>query len=211
MTDPMTTTTSPSATDPRTTWLYQHVARPDAPLQELTLPRRYQDTAVDDIDDAGLARCVRKYGRDFWQVAPAGIAPFFAGNSGVGKTYAASVLARAIHAVHRIPVAWCNCAEELVWFDREAFSTRVAARIAELKRAPFVVMDDFTQFTDGRQLNLLTEIAAVRYDECLPTLWTGNVVLKKDDYEIFEKAVGAMLARRILQMSEGYRVMSVRK
>lgn len=188
-------------------WLVAKRVPKGMALKSVPVPRRYEAADVDEIWEQGLENCVRKYGKDFWEAAARGLAPFFAGSAGCGKTYAASVLAKAIHHVHRIEVTWCNCAEELVWFDREAFSPAVAARLQELKSAPFVVLDDFTQFTDGRQLNTLCEIGSARYNGMLPTLWTGNVAISKTSTAELESAVGAMLSRRIMEMSEGYRVM----
>lgn len=198
--------TTSLSTAPSSSWFRQFVVPEIAPLAVLPVPRRYQEAEYSELQTKSLATVVRSYGREFWSAAEQGVAPLFAGTAGVGKTYAAAVLAKAIHGM-RIPVAWCDCAQELVWIDREAFSPAVAARVQVLKTTPFVVMDDFTQFQDGRQLNTLIEIGSARYNAKLPTLWTGNVAIARNDYTELEKAVGVMLARRIAEMSVGFRVM----
>lgn len=193
-----------------TTWLQQKIIPEGRELPPLVLPRRYENATLDGIRIKSLRTVTREYGRNFWDVAGQGIAPLFVGAAGLYKTYAAAVIAKAVHSL-RLEVGWCNCATELVWFDRQAFSSEVAERIQYLKTVPFCVMDDFTQFHDGRQLNTMIEIGTARFDNMLPTLWTGNITLTKGSTEQLTSAVGACLSRRILDTSEGYRVMVLPK
>lgn len=195
-----------------TNWLAAYVQPHVSLLPPLELPRRYAEAKLDEIPYPALVKALKKYGDAFWTAAPKGIAPFFVGAAGTYKSYSAALLASSIREVYRIPVGWCNCAAELVQLDRRQFDKASEARIDFLKSVPFLVMDDFTQVKQGsRQLDIMIEIGTERFDQLLPTLWTGNISLSKDNTKELDDAVGACLSRRMLETSEGFRVVVKKK
>lgn len=186
-------------------WLLEARMNPEV-LPPLALPARYKAARLEDVPHKGLVQVAHNYGTEFWEVAPKGIAPLLLGAAGEFKTVTAAAIARAVHGVMHIEVGWCNCAVEFMGFDREAFGVSTQQRIKALKTVPFLVMDDFTQVPiNTRMHNTLQEIAGSRFDSMHPTLWTGNVFLDKGNLEKFYATVGTFLARRVLEMSEGFR------
>lgn len=174
-------------------------------LRESEVPRRYEFAALQLVKPQALVTIARRYSDQFWDVAPQGVAPLFLGAAGQYKTMTAAAIAHGIRAHYLIDVAWCDCASEFTKFDRESFDPATKARMDWLKTAPFLVMDDFTQVpSGGRMMHTLSEIGCTRYNALLPTLWTGNVLLTKTDRQPLINAVGAALARRILETSDGF-------
>jgi len=60
------------------------------------------------------------------------------------------------------------------------------------------------------QFDVMAEIAMSRFDARRPTMWTGNITLPGGSLDGVQKAlmsaVGAQLARRMLERSAGYRL-----
>lgn len=172
------------------------------------IPPRYADATLDGIPVPALQECVRRYGAEYAVASAKGQAPFFCGSTQGYKTYAAAVLAKAVNEVLDVPVGWVNCAADFARMQREAFEVATRVQITQLKRVPFLVLDDFTQAaTNARQRDLLVEIGTDRFDALLPTLYTGNITLSARNQAPLADLVGACLARRILEASEGYRVL----
>lgn len=187
-------------------WLEDHIKPREELLAPNEIPRRYRDVKLDIVPHPGLVKAARKYGSDFWDAAVRGLAPLFLGAAGEYKTVTAAVIAQKIRRAG-IDVCWVNCAGEFSKFDREAFDPDTKKRLHALKTSPFLVLDDFAQVTPGsRMMNTLIEIGTHRYDNLLPTLYTGNLVVNKGDTSKLAAQVGACLERRMLDASEGYRV-----
>lgn len=186
-------------------WLEEEV-KPKEVLGTNEIPRRYQEVTLDLVTHPGLVKAARKYGADFWAVAPKGLAPLFLGGAGEYKTVTAAVIAQKVRKAG-IDVCWVNCAGEFTKFDREAFDPDTKKRLQTIKTSAFLVLDDFAQVPTGsRMLNTLVEIGTHRYDNMLPTLYTGNLVISRGDTSKLAAHVGTCLERRMLDASEGYRV-----
>lgn len=188
-----------------TSWL-EKLVKPVNVMGPSEIPRRYETVKLDIVPHAGLVKSARKYGADFWEAAPKGFAPLFLGAAGEYKTVTAAVIAQKVRSAG-IDVCWVNCAGEFSKFDREAFDPETKKRLNQLKNVPFLVLDDFAQVPPGtRMMNTLIEIGTHRYDNLLPTLYTGNLVVTKGDTSKLAAHVGACLERRMLDASEGYKV-----
>lgn len=188
-----------------TNWLAKQRKTHPELLAPTEVPRRFQDVSLASVKPEALVKIAKRYSTDFWDVAPKGIAPLFLGTAGQHKTVTAAAIATGIRQQYWLDVAWCSCATEFVQFDRETFSPTTKQRMDWLKTAPFLVMDDFTQVPAGsRMMHTLVEVGCSRYDAMLPTLWTGNVLITKTDRSALITAVGAALARRMLETSEGF-------
>lgn len=193
-----------------TNWLTdRRVAHPSL-LKESEVPRRFADVSITSVKPAALLKVAEKYNQQFWDAAPKGIAPLLLGTAGQFKTVTAAVLARGIREQYLIDVAWCNCATAFVQFDREAFAPETKKRIDWLKTVPFLVMDDFSHVQpNSRMMATLVEVGCTRFDDMLPTLWTGNLTLAKGDHSKLVECVGTALARRMLDASAGFRAQIV--
>jgi DNA replication protein DnaC len=188
-----------------TNWLEEQV-KPKQVLGPNEIPRRYQEVTLDIVTHPSLVKAARKYGAEFWDAAPRGLAPLFLGGAGEYKTVTAAVIAQKVRNAG-IEVVWVNCAGEFTKFDREAFDPDTKKRLEKIKTTPFLVLDDFAQIPTGsRMINTLVEIGTQRYDNMLPTLYTGNLVISKGDTSKLAAHVGACLERRMLDASEGFRV-----
>jgi hypothetical protein len=199
-----------SMTSTKTTnWLERQVQPHPRLLDPSPIPPRYDHATLADVPYPSLVTTAREYGKRFWDVAPLGQAPLLLGVAQTWKTHAAAVLASKIRELYQLNVGWCNCASELPRLDRDAFLETTRTRIQYMKTVPFLVMDDFSQVKQGagRQLDIMVEIGTDRFDNLRPTLWTGNLTITKEDRSALVNAVGTCLARRMLEASEGFRVM----
>jgi hypothetical protein len=188
-------------------WLEQ--ARKTDPLfqAKLELPERFRSASLAGIEQADVAGVVAAYAKVFSKVAVQGIAPLFLGRARTWKSYGSAALVRHLWQRERIDVGWCCCASELPRLDRLRTDRDTTKRIEWLCRVPFLVMDDFNLVRpDSWAALILQEIGVRRFDGLRPTLYTGNAVISKDDNSAIEKAYGPALARRIVDGSEGFRL-----
>ena len=147
------------------------------------------------------------YGRDFWTAASAGIAPLFVGPPGVYKSYSAAVLATTIHERAGVRIGWCDVPVTLFQLERKRFLPQTDATIDRWKSVPWLVIDDFAMVAVGSwQHGVLCEIAMHRFSQGRPTCWTGNIQFLRGQQVALADAVGAQLARRILEGSEQFRL-----
>jgi hypothetical protein len=192
-------------------WLLERRKTHVALLGTNPIPRRYLEAELEQVPHETLKTVARKYARNFWDVAPLGIAPLLVGATSEYKTVTAAVIARAVREVGLLDVGWCNCAADFTTFDRDTFSVSTQQALAALKNVPFLVMDDFTQVTPGtRMMATMIEVGSYRFDNLLPTLWTGNLTLDRRNLGELSKLVGTALSRRILETSEGYKAIVAR-
>lgn len=173
----------------------------------VNLPPRFARAQLSGIPEGPLAECVRQYGAHFAEARGRGVAPLFAGVTQGFKTYAAAVLAKAVAERGGCKVEWVNCPEAFAVLERRRFEASTDATLQRWKRVDFLVLDDFTQAARvPHQLNLLVELGTHRFDHLRPTLYTGNIALAARNTEALGALVGPCLARRILEGSEGFRV-----
>lgn len=188
-------------------WLSDTQVSHESLLSPNEIPRRFADVTLGLVTPQALVKVAQRYSDEFWNAAPKGIAPLFLGAAGQYKTVTAACIAKGIRQHYRINVAWCNCAAEFTQLDRDSFSEATRTRLAWLKSAPFLVMDDFAAVpAGGRMMHTMIEVGTTRYDAMLPTLWTGNLVLEKGNHAPLVAAVGAALSRRMLETAKGFAV-----
>lgn len=175
----------------------------------LDIPSQFADATLDQIPNDTLRTQVRDYGRNFWALATAGMAPVWLGPPATYKSYSAAVLCKAMHA-NAVRSVWVQVPVALTELERKRYSEVADRRIAQWKQAPFLVLDDFAMVRrESWQHDALVEVAVTRFDAKKPTLWTGNVFYEPgvtpSMREILEQVVGTQLARRMLERSEGFR------
>lgn len=155
----------------------------------------------------GLKKLITNYGRDFWAAASHGIAPLLVGPPGVYKSYSSAVLAKQIHEKACVRVAWCDVPVTLFQLERKRFQHATDEVIDGWKQVPWLVIDDFAMVQVGSwQHGVLCEIAMHRFSQGRPTCWTGNVQFARGQQNALVDAVGAQLARRLMEGSEGFRL-----
>jgi DNA replication protein DnaC len=175
----------------------------------LELPAQFTDVHLDTIPYPKLKEQVREYGRQFWDLAPRGIAPVWLGPPATYKSYSAAVLCTAMHA-QGVKTAWLTVPVKLTELERKRYSDAAEQALAHWKRVPFLVLDDFAMVRlNSWQHDALVEIAMARFESQRPTLWTGNVFLEPGTTPklgtLLDQVVGVQLTRRILERSEGFR------
>lgn len=170
------------------------------------VPARFQDAHPEGIPDDFLRGIVRRYLREFWTVAPHGIAPVFVGKARAYKSYAAAVIGRWVANAADVETWWIDCGNDLHQMERDRYGDEVGKQIAWLKRVPFLVMDDFTNVREKTwAADLLVEITTARWNDMRPTLFTGNVLLGKEDLTRLASLYGTCLARRVYDGADGFR------
>lgn len=186
-----------------TNWLLETRQRNPNPTP-LILPTRYEDVHLGGIKHKELYEMSQLWLRNFWDVAPNGIAPLFVGTSGEYKTYAALAIAKQVSSTIETCVAWCPQLAVQLLLNR--FS--VEPLIRRYCQVPFLVMDDFAVLEPTReQMQALLVIISERYNMKRPTLWTANIVVDtKDPFKHIRERYGVLVERRLMEMSENYRV-----
>lgn len=175
----------------------------------LALPPQFAEARLEDIPYAKLREQVREYGRQFWELAPRGIAPVWLGPPATYKSFSAAVLCKAMHA-QGIKTAWVTVPVKLTEFERKRYDGTADQALTHWKQVPFLVFDDFAMVRlNSWQHDALVEVAMARFESQKPTLWTGNVFVEEGTTPklsaLLEQAVGAQLTRRMLERSEGFR------
>ena len=147
------------------------------------------------------------YGREFWSAASRGLAPLLVGPPGVYKSYSAAVLAKQIHEKACVRIAWCDVPVTLFQLERKRFQHATDELIDSWKQVPWLVIDDFAMVQVGSwQHGVLCEVAMHRFSHGKPTCWTGNIQFARGQQSALVDAVGAQLARRLMEGSEGFRL-----
>jgi DNA replication protein DnaC len=125
----------------------------------------------------------------------------------VYKTFSAAVLAKLIHETACVRVGWCDVPVTLFQLERKRFQPQTDLQIDRWKQVPWLVIDDFAMVQVGSwQHGVLCEIAMHRFSQGKPTCWTGNIQFPRGQQHALVDAVGAQLARRVMEGSEGYRL-----
>jgi len=158
-----------------------------------------------------LKRVVLAYGAKFWAEGALGMAPLLIGPPGAFKSVSAAVISNQIRQKALVKTGWCTIPVDINRLERSRFTDSTSAQIQEWIHVPFLVMDDFGMVRVGSwQFDVLAEIAMSRFDARRPTMWTGNVTIPGGSLDGVQKAlvsaVGAQLARRMLERSAGYRL-----
>jgi DNA replication protein DnaC len=174
-----------------------------APASEV-LPYRFVDATMSKVENITCRKVGERYLEDFWTAAPQGIAPVFIGRTQAWKSYTAAVIVRAVVEIALVPAAFVDCMAQLTTLDR--FREEDQRRIRKWTQVAFLVFDEFTsQKPDSYGADVMRAVAAARFGEMRPTLWTGN--LSCEPCEVFAKIggmYGSTLARRIQDGGKGY-------
>ena len=202
----MTTDTAP---DP--TWL-REAAEPHPDLVgESPVPYQFNGVHLDMLPTKALKRVISTYGAKFWAEGTQGMAPLLIGPPGAFKSVSAAILSNEIRSKAWVKTGWCTIPVDLTRLERARYAERTSDQIQEWIKVPFLVMDDFAMIRLGSwQFDVMAEIAMSRFDARRPTMWTGNITLPGGSLDGVQKAlmsaVGAQLARRMLERSAGYRL-----
>lgn len=194
-------TTSPS------NWLYEQRAWTASQLHPLQLPRRFAEATLATIEEPTIAETASRYCQQFWDVAPNGIAPVFLGKARTWKTYAACAVLRVVQSRGQLQGHFLQCAVDFPQADLKRYAPETEARIREWHRVPFLVVDDFACIpSNSWAATQLVALAEARFAACLPTLYTANVLIGRDDVKQVSANYGTVFARRLYDASAGFRV-----
>lgn len=183
-------------------WLAEHLHRnPQAGPFEL--PPRYAGAVIERLPNQNIRDVVHDYLQHFGEHAAAGRAPLFLGQSGVGKSMGAAVIASRVHTRVPLDTRWVSVPHlaldaNLFAFDPEPYYT-----------VPFMVLDDLHALLPAikRPFAALTAILSARFDSLRPTLITGNLELPEhQEWETLARLYSPAIARRLQEGSEGLRV-----
>lgn len=180
-------------------WLAAHVTE-NPGVSDLDIPLRYEKASLERIPKT-LKPAVTEYLNEFWTVAAAGLAPVFLGRSRTGKTMAAAVIARIVHATVPLDVKWCSAPG----WAAEPFNQSLDM----LRRAPLLVLDDLQAITkESRAFTGLQAVLSSRFDALRPTIITGNIYLPHGkEWETLGDLYGPALARRLQDAGKGFTVL----
>lgn len=192
-----------------TNWLLDAAEPHQNLVGPLVLPPQFAEARLEEIPHPKLREQVREYGRQFWELAPHGIAPVWLGPPATYKSYSAAVLCKAMHS-QGIKTAWATVPVKLTELERKRYDGTADQVLTHWKQVPFLVLDDFAMVRmNSWQHDALVEVAMARFESQKPTLWTGNVFVEEGTVPklsaLLEQAVGAQLTRRMLERSEGFR------
>lgn len=160
---------------------------------------------IEEVADRGVAELVRRYTSEFWDAAPKGLGVLMAGPARTWKSYGAAIIARHAFETCGVSTAWVAWPSVAPLLEVAPFR-EAEARLRYLQTIPFLVLDDFSWSRSEKQRGFLTAIASERYQSDLPTVWTGNVTIARDDHSAIDAATDACVGRRIWDMSTGYRL-----
>ena len=178
----------------------------DYPLR-VEIPERHGQHRLADIPNKGLGKLVLEYVDRFWELAPQGRAPVFLGVARSWKSTAASILARWVGR-QGLSTDFVDCGRVIPRMERERYEEWVSVAIRQWCNAPFLVMDDFTAVSEkGFMVNVLHEVVASRFNDMLPTVWTGNVACDGESDDVWEALTttyGVVFTRRLEDTGEGF-------
>lgn len=191
--------------------LPEHV---EATLRKIGVPRRLRtaswDRVLDEVREAIPVDLVRTISVGLTVETGFGLV----GGVGIGKSGAlAALLARHVRAVAAKTLlnwdgsplafppgrlAWCDWPTFYEFLQGNAISDAAQEKIAELRRATILVLDDL-----GRERNrdrqtfaqgALFSVIAARNGACLPTLWTSN-----SDLDVLDAVYGDAVVSRLVE------------
>lgn len=182
---------------------------------KLEIPKLFDNASLSTIKDEAVREFANHYVTEFTKYFLSGKAPLLLGSSGVGKTFVAAAIARALafdeEFDYTAPVLWIDTVERLNHLlDLRDFrlASEYFDKKRKIKKTPVVVLDDVLQLREFERIReLLFEIVNYRYSEKLPTIITANIQNTKEHWTELTREVGSPLARRMREMSEGLAIL----
>ena len=180
-----------------------------------TPPKRFQSARHTDWEEGTPVReLIEEYLNNFNEYYNKGLAPFFFGVSGCGKTHAAAAIFNAIsHGSNEtLSLVWASASEFLNQVldakDLHMKDTYIALKSA-LRSADFLVLDDISALRGySRITELFWTILDHRYGELKPTLITSNFQGHEVDvFSYISEDFSSPVARRIKHGSKGLSLM----
>ena len=170
------------------------------------LPPRFAEATFAQLPQIVVRDVVKDYLTQFWSVAPKGIAPVFLGPARSWKTFGAVVIARTVHANAGLGVEFVNCPRQLMKLDLHRYTELTRRTIRRWESVPFLVLDDFGVIEKGSfKADVLTALAANRFDMCRPTLWTANIdLVEGQEFDTIAMLYSPLLSRRLQDCSTGF-------
>lgn len=174
-----------------------------------TIPAAYRDVQWDALLPGTLRDTVLQYLQEFPTALQTGKAPLFLGQALQGKTTAAVLIAIAVMEQAQQDIEFVSIPEVRPTLEFDSFSSRVSNYVLRWMTVPFLVMDDFAVAQSGSKTAIALEaVITKRFNNLLPTLWTGNILLPdRDPFAPIAERYGALFARRLEQRAQGYTVL----
>lgn len=182
-----------------------------------TLPKRLETAQIEKEPTGPWNPAVHETVAEFLssrKYLDEGIAPLVTGTSGTGKSYALAAATNRIRNKfieewgEEFEFVWAPVGETLdrVMAYRDFRSDNFWKWDNLLKRADFVIFDDFSHLRDYPRLREQFWVYLnARYDAKLPTAFTANLDLS-EGWGALDEAFGEHFRRRIQSMSEGLAV-----
>ena len=188
-------------------WLVERVQRRfGAPA--LALPARFADARLSRVRNDDVRACATEYLDAFWEKASQGLAPVLVGRAAEWKSYAAAAIARVVNLQGRVDVEWFNAPHDALVMDMAKFDARHSQRLERLVGADLLVVDDFWEVGgSGFGRDLLVAVAAERFAQRRPVLWTANVTMAEgEEWKEIAHRYGVSFARRLKHGGAGFTV-----
>jgi len=174
----------------------------------LVIPKRFSEVEFDEGTNSDVRQLCNNFIDNFDAYYDQGIAPVLTGPPGLGKSYAAAVMAKQLYYDLKVPVFWADTVTILNrLMDHKDFRSPDYFKLKDLIiKTPIIVLDDFGHMQEfSRSKELFLEIVNSRYASKRPTIMTMNHPLQKPDpetlWEYVANAVGAAVTRRINLMA----------
>lgn len=188
-------------------WIDEVQKSHPAQLKPNEVPALFNGVGVAEIPTKSIRAVATDYLTRFWELVADGKAPAFLGRAGTYKSYAAAAIAHTVRSGGLIDTAFVQCGPEFNELERRRFELSSHQRITWLTECPFVVFDDFTKLKPGSfGADTLDAIVEKRYGAGLPSLYTGNVVVRPDDFSQITNHFGAGFSRRFQEGAAGLTV-----
>jgi len=185
-------------------WIKDHAVDHPLQLPPNPIPERFREAKLSKIENEAVRTVVVKYLTHFEAYATKGVAPSFLGKGGTYKSFGAGLIADRLYRQALLPLEYVACASQMAELERARYDAATSKFLRRLRTTPFLIMDDFTQIKLGTwTTDMLLEIADARYNALLPTMWTGNLFISKEDQSSLINGYGVSFARRLMEGSKG--------
>ncbi len=169
----------------------------------VALPDRFEEARLKLLWDGSLKEMAVSYCEKAEELIDQGVAPFFVGRSGTGKTTAAAAIARVISIGYHIETTWASAPDVLTRLKYQRWKGE--EELLALMRVPFLVLDDIAVFPPtSEEFGIWLRLMTQRFDDRRPTLYTANLALSSKPFEDLAQKYGPLVARRLQEGSGDY-------